>query len=169
LVPVFLFGGAAKETFVVLGFVGAVSWWMSQPRALRGGMNKWAPLILAPALSLVWVVFVGWWFGGSLRFPLAMAEGFDSHAGLPTSVTRNVLAGDFWYGLVWVVPLAIPSLTRLPRTWLAASAGAASAALALGIYHDAGGGNVARPIFSVLAVVLSVAAGRTLMSLCRRP
>jgi hypothetical protein len=70
---------------------------------------------------------------------------------------------DFWAGYLWLGPLGLWSIRRLPAPWLAGTAVAAGAALLMGVHAMAGASNVARPIFSLLGPPLSLAAAVTLL------
>lgn len=62
---------------------------------------------------------------------------------------------NFWFILIWLLPLGLIRLRRLPRSWIIATGLACAGALTLGAYHSARG-NVARPLFSVAGPLLSL-------------
>lgn len=156
-----LLGTLAKETFVPLASVLALTWWYV---AYRKDSTRWRKLY--PVIVMV-LVMIGVMIG--LRFVFAGSADtstlFEStHAG------EGGLAGRFsvffsptvWYVFIWLLPLGATRLCKLPKPWVVASICAAIAALALGIFRDIGG-NVARPLFSVLGPMLSLSAAVWLM------
>ncbi len=59
--------------------------------------------------------------------------------------------------VLWLIPLGVWRLKRLPRPWVGGAAAAGAAALAMGAYDDALG-NAARAVFSAVGPLLSVSA-----------
>lgn len=164
LVPIGVGAALGKETFVVFGGVMAgVWWWMAwrrSPAALRGAL--WIAAMVAAGLSTI--ALVRWMVTGALVGPVAFAAVFaNSSPGVLARLGFHLLDPDFWYGLVWLLPLGAWSLRRLPREWVVSAFAAAGVALALGVYAMAGGGNVSRPIISLAGPPLSLAAALTLV------
>jgi hypothetical protein len=164
LVPIAVGAALAKETFMVFGVVmAAVWWWLTvrrSPAALRAAL--WIAGMAAggaAAVILVRLVYVG-----TVISPAALA--MRVHRPAQSVLARLeflLLDNQFWYGLVWLLPLGLWSVRRLPREWVLSAAAAAAVALALGAYTMAGGGNVARPIISLAGPPLSLAAAITLV------
>jgi hypothetical protein len=164
LVPIGVGAALAKETFVVFGAVMAATWWWlawrRSPAALRGAL--WITAMTAAGLAAVLLVRLA--FMGTVVSPVVLAATFDRPApGLLARLRFNLLDADFWYGLVWLLPLGAWSLRRLPREWVLSALAAAGVALALGAYAMAGGGNVGRPVISLAGPPLSLAAAITLV------
>jgi hypothetical protein len=164
LVPIGIGGALAKETFVVFsGVMAAVWWWMAwrrSPQALRAAL--WIVAMSSAAMGAVLLVRMA--IAGAVTDPVAIAASFDRE---PWSAWRRfrylLLNADLYYGLFWVLPLGLWSIRRVPRAWTAATVAAAGVALVLGDYALAGGGNVSRPIISLVGPPLSLAAAITLV------
>jgi len=62
---------------------------------------------------------------------------------------------SFWYIFIWLLPLGMWRLGRLPRPWVMGAAMAAIAAVAMGAYSEAAD-NTARPLFNVAGPLLSL-------------
>ena len=77
--------------------------------------------------------------------------------GLLAGLRGCVVDHTFWYIFIWLLPLGLLGLRRLPRPWLVATAVAFCGALALGAYNDARG-NTSRALFNVAGPVLSLSA-----------
>jgi hypothetical protein len=147
-------GTLAKETFVPLAAVFSVTWWYVENRR---SPDRWLRVfpIAAMVLECVALFFV-------LRIIFAGAPQSifaETHAsGTGFGGRLNVFFSlTLWYVFIWLLPLGVLRLKKLPRPWVIASICAAITALALGMYRDIGG-NVARPLFSVLGPMLSLSA-----------
>jgi hypothetical protein len=121
-------------------------------------MQKLLPL-LAMMGAMVVTIF-------AIRSILANSEETSAilsmtHASGTAGRLAIVSSPTVWYVFIWLLPLGIPRLTRLPRPWLFACFSTAVFVLVLGIYRDIGG-NVARPLFTVLGPLLSVSAANWL-------
>jgi hypothetical protein len=68
-----------------------------------------------------------------------------------------ILDHTFWYVFIWLLPLGVLRLLRLPRPWVLACALAFCGALALGAYNNALG-NTTRALFNVAGPILSLSA-----------
>jgi hypothetical protein len=141
--------------------MAGVWWWMAwrhSPQALRGAL--W--IVAMGAASMGAVLLVRMAIAGAITTPLAIVASFEHRPrGLGGHVRFLLLDAEFWYGLVWLLPLGAWSLRRLPREWVISALAAAGVALALGVYAMAGGGNVSRPIISLAGPPLSLAAAIT--------
>jgi hypothetical protein len=150
-------GALAKETFAPLSVLFALGWWISEVRRDRLQIPRLAwicglglsclatvtVVMSAVAGGLVWP----WQFAGSMRATP------DFLAGLGGCLRDHI----FWFTFVWLLPLGLLRLRRLPRPWVLASAMAFCGALALGAYNNAGG-NTARALFNVSGPLLSLSA-----------
>jgi len=74
-----------------------------------------------------------------------------------SGLARCLLAREFLYSFIWLLPLGLFRLGRLPRPWVVGTAFATVAALAMGTYDDALG-NTTRAIFSACGPLLSLSA-----------
>ncbi len=143
--------------------MAAVWWWMEwrrSPHALRAAL--WIALMAAASLGAVLLVRL--MATGAIVGPVEIAQSLNRPArGVLVRFGSLLLDPDFWYGLVWLLPLGLWSIWRVPRVWVASAFAAAGVALAMGGYAMAGGANVARPMFNVAGPPLCLAAAITLM------
>jgi len=156
-------GGLAKETFVVFAAVmGALWWWMEWRRSPHARVAA-AALAGAVVAGLGAVLAVRWSMSAGAT-PLQIAGSFARPGpGLPHRVAWHLADVDFWAGFLWLAPLGLWSVRRLPAPWMAGAAAAALAAFGMGVHAMAGASNVGRPIFSLLGPPLSLAAAVTLL------
>jgi hypothetical protein len=164
LPPVCVAGALAKETFVVFAAVmAAVWWWMEWRRSAHAWRAAvWIAGSLAAALGAVLLVRA--MLSGDAAGPMAVVGSLARPGpGLLRRFAWLLADPDFWAGLVWLAPLGLWSIRRLPRAWVAATFAAAGAAFLMGAYAMAGGANVARPVFTLIGPPLSLAAALTLV------
>lgn len=157
LLPVIgVLGGLAKQSFVPFGTIFAVTWWLAAERpAKRYGRLLWvAALAVASAAT---VMLVERAVAGQTMAPWTLAGAWDEGGGYLVNLLRCVKDQQFWYAFVWLLPLGVWRLGRLPRPWVAASLATGAVALALGSYADLTG-TVNRPLFTVVGPVLTISA-----------
>lgn len=82
-------------------------------------------------------------------------EHFGLHLG------RAFLDQEFWYAFIWLLPLGIWRLNRLPKPWVMASSVTGLLALGFGGFAELSG-TVVRPLFSVIGPVLTLSAAALL-------
>jgi hypothetical protein len=172
LLPVWgLFGALAKETFVPLGFVFALAWWLSTRRKAsdRGTRLFWATAMLVIGVMVIVESRIsittspGMEAGTNGIFMVAgglPSAGLQFQSGGPGYLSRLIntfSSRTFWYVFVWLLPLGVVGLKRLPRAWVIAAITGAVVALVLGLLRNIEG-NDARPIFDVIGPMLSLAA-----------
>ncbi len=158
LLPVWgVMGALAKETFAPLCTIFVLGWWIAgEPgNRLRFARIPWICALAASSLLTVSVamsiVARGW------VWPWEFAASMHSGGGLLAGLRDCLLNHTFWYVFVWLLPLGIPRLHRLPLPWVVASGMAFCGALVLGAYNNAGG-NTARALFNVAGPILSLSA-----------
>jgi hypothetical protein len=88
-------------------------------------------------------------------WPWELAAYLRVDVGLLAGLRECLLNHTFWYVFIWLLPLGIMRLRRLPRPWVLASAVAFFGALALGAYNNAAG-NTTRALFNVAGPILSL-------------
>ncbi len=91
-----------------------------------------------------------------MMWPWDIVIAMRSSVSLLTGLLLFILDHNFWYVFMWLLPLGVWRLGRLPQPWVWASSIAALVALALGAYHDSRGSNVARAMFSAAGPILSL-------------
>ena len=161
-------GALAKETFIPLTAVLALAWWITAYRRRT-----------AKASSLVWIgtmvavgfvtIFITMAHGAAPYSPLGFAESrlAGSSDWFLSGLVRSILAREFLYTFVWLLPLGLFRLGNLPRAWVVGTAWAAAAALAMGAYDDALG-NTTRAVFSACGPLLSLSAALLLAGMPKR-
>jgi hypothetical protein len=152
-----ILGALAKETFVPLSALFVFGWWISEVRRDRLQLPRLAWLGALGMASLTTVTLAMSVVAGGLVWPWQLATYMRAGEGFMNGLRACLLDHTFWFVFLWLLPLGLVRLRRLPRPWVWASAVAFCGALALGAYHNASG-NVARALFSVSGPILSLSA-----------
>jgi hypothetical protein len=152
-----IFGALAKETFVPISALFVFGWWVSEARRDRLNLARLGWLAVFCIASATTVTIAMSAVAGGLIWPWQLAAYMRAREGFLGGLRNCLLGHGFWYVFVWLLPLGLVRLRRLPRPWVGGAALAFGGALALGAYHDASG-NVARALFSVSGPLLSLSA-----------
>jgi hypothetical protein len=146
-------GGLAKETFVPLAVLVACGWIWNGPR------KRWLSVAGMGVAGIAVVVIVRSTIAGGLVTPFHIASderGLQGFSDIPRAVAEFAGSGLTWITFLWLVPPAVLGRSRLPtHAWRATALGVMGA-LALIVWHDAGG-NAARPLFDVAGPMLCLA------------
>lgn len=149
-------GAAAKESFVPFAMVLMATWlWVDAATRTKRHLVSVVVSVAAAfgALAIVQVAVAGY-----VSSPLAFAATLRGPAPLASSGFLPWRDRTLGYVLIWLLPLAIPRLRRLPRHWLWAAATMSVTALLLSAYHEAAPGTLARAWFTTAGAPLSLAA-----------
>ena len=150
-------GALAKETFAPLSVMFVLGWWMSEVRRDRLHLPRlaWAGALGVASVTTVTIVMS--LVVGGLVWPWQFAGEMRAGHGFLAGLRGCVLDHTFWYVFIWLLPLGLARLRRLPRPWVLATAVAFCGALVLGAYNDARG-NTSRALFNVAGPILSLSA-----------
>lgn len=168
LLPVWgVLGALAKETFVPMCVLMALSWWFFD----RGAGDRkrlrlvWvAAMTIAAFAALTLVMARVAPYESPLAFAASRQAGSGSGFLYLSGLARCLTAGEFLLAFCWLLPLGVWRLNRLPKAWVAAAVTAGLGALAMGAYDDALG-NAARAVFSAVGPLLSVSVALLLADL----
>jgi len=151
-----VFGALGKETFVPFSVLFSGTWLLVAP-GRKADRWKCALSVALTALSAgATFAVVRFLVDQHLTFPWA-AVAVERRG---TTLANQFLAlfdRTFLYTFLWLLPLGIVRLRRMPREWLAAATATAALACFMGAWGNSGG-NAARPLFSILGGLLSVSA-----------
>ncbi|MFZ0964925.1 MAG: hypothetical protein WAO35_29055 [Terriglobia bacterium] len=159
-----VFGALAKETFVPLSAMFAFGWWVSEVRRDRLQLSRLAWIVALGVASLTTATIAISVAAGGRVWPWELAGYLRGGPGFLAGLRGCILGHTFWYVFIWLLPLGVMRLGRLPRPWVLASALAFFGALGLGAYNDAVG-NTSRALFNVAGPILSLSAAMFLAGL----
>jgi hypothetical protein len=163
-----IFGALAKETFAPLSVMLAFGWWLS---AAAKGRRDFVRLVWIAGLglaSIATVTTVMSSLAGGLVFPWQFAATMRANASFLTGLRGCLTDHTFWYVFIWLLPVGLMGIRRIPRDWMMAAAVAFTGALFLGAYNDAGG-NTTRALFNISGPILSLSAAMFLVGSKRGP
>jgi len=161
-------GGLAKETFLPLSALFVFGWWISEVRRDRLQLVRLAWMAALGVTCLATVTTVMSAVAGGLVWPWQFAAYMHAGRGFFMGLRGSVLDHTFWFEFIWLLPLGLVRVRRLPRPWVMASAVAFCGALVLGAFNNSGG-NTTRPLFNVAAPMLSLSAAIFLSNPNGRP
>lgn len=149
-----LLGALAKETFLPLAGVLVLVWWYVEYRKGNNSVSRLLPISAMLIVALATIIVLRSATPGTSVVADMFAK---THAGSGdfSGFAGAMFSRTFWYVFIWLLPLGLVRLNRLPRSWVVASICSALTALVLGVYRDIGG-NVARAMFDVIGPILSL-------------
>jgi hypothetical protein len=161
-------GALAKETFVPISAVLALTWWFSEwrrkPKEARVEQLAWIAAMGASAFAAVTVLHSV--LDGRIVWPWQPAAVLNTHrpiAFLATFADRNLL-----YEFAWLLPLGLIRLRDQPRSWVLACTAATVTVLCLDLYFHGAQGALGRATHSVAGPLLSLSAADFLVQ-CLSP
>ncbi len=148
-------GAMAKESFVPYLMVFTLAWWICS----RG-------IMVRPYRAAAWMV--GSWMAALTtltvlqraithvyRSPLRFGLDLHGNGGYFSHFLRSFADRNFWYIFLWLLPLSLLRLQRLPLNWRIATAATCVTAFALDAYYGGAPGTIGRTLFSVAGPLLS--------------
>jgi hypothetical protein len=118
------------------------------------------------SVSALGILAIRYYAYGTFQSPLTIAESFNrTTTPFLKLFIEQSMAPVFWFGIIWTLPAALYFWKRIPLTVSLPCIAAAVVASLLGAFHGAGAGNVARPIFSMLAPFVCWGGALAMMAL----
>ena len=153
-----ILGALAKESFVPFLIVFTATWWLvCRPKNLRSRSQLgWVLVSWAAGLSAL--TLLQWRITGVFRSPLQFGIQLHHESHYLAHFVRILSDRNLWYTFIWLLPLSIPRLSRLPSPWRAATAATCICALVLDAYYGAAAGAMARALFTIAGPLLTASA-----------
>jgi hypothetical protein len=161
-------GALTKESFIPFSIVFTAAWWFStrsnrNSDRSRNHLLPGALILISWVLSLATMIVLHWSITGGfvspLQFGLALHHGHN-YLGQFASWQQD---RNLWYIFLWLLPTAIPSLKRLPPSWLIPVGATCVMAFVLDAYFGGAPGTVGRALFSIAGPVLSLSSALLLL------
>jgi len=154
------FGAAAKETFVPLASTFVLVWWFAtRSKGSRLVKGFWVVAMITTGLAVVMILQST--AAGRLIWPWTLASSIGAGGNYLQSLWRCIAGHEIEYTLIWLLPLGVWRLRKLPKPWVRASFITLMVAFALGAYRDTLG-SVARPMFNAVGAILSLSVAMLL-------
>lgn len=160
-------GALAKESFVPFSIIMVATWWTTSEE--RGSKRVAIWISMMAAAEVLTIIALQSCISGHLVWPWKFFSSMHSPSNPAANFLHSLYDRNSWYVLIWLLPLGIAGLKRMPRSWIAASAAATVCAFVLNAYHSTvggGGGGVGRYIFNVAGPLLSLSAAAFLSDWC---
>jgi hypothetical protein len=153
-------GAASKETFIPFLAAMAGTWAMAEPR--RRSALLWTVLSLIIGLAVVTTLLS--LSTGHLAYPWQLAAELSSSDSPLRSALACVTNRTFWYVFIWLLPVGLLKIGRLPRPWVVGCGTAAIVAIALSAYHNQpeDAAAAARALYNIAGPMLSLSAALAL-------
>jgi uncharacterized membrane protein len=165
LLPVIaVLGALTKESFIPFSIALTSAWWLStrhEGNLDRDHVSSAAWILSSWLLSLGAMIGLQWSITGTYVSPLQF--GFALHRGGGYSLMASLQDRNLWYIFLWLLPMAIPNLNRLPKLWLVPVGATCAMAFVLDAYFGGAPGTVARALFSIAGPVLSLSCALLLL------
>ena len=159
-----ILGATAKESFVPFLIVFTLAWWLSSRKSMHAPKPAAAWIVSSWLAALAALALVQWTITHAFRSPLRF--GLDLRGDTPylAHVLNSFRDRNFWYIFVWLLPLGLVRLNRLPRTWRIATAATCVTAFALDAYYGGQPGTIGRALFTIAGPLLSASAALLLFN-----
>ena len=158
-------GTLVKEVFLPLGVIFIVGWILSEWYRTKILVKSRVFIVFLFALiSFIIVTMLKSYALSELVFPWQQFSDIRSGASYTGKYILLTIV-RFLYVFIWLLPLAIPSIWRLPKNWLGAMFFAIIATVFLGWWASISGAGFGRGIFNVASAGFCIAAAFTLREL----
>jgi hypothetical protein len=135
----------------------AGAWWLfSREAGTRTRRGLWLAVMAIVEFTTVTVIQSV--ITGQLTWPWNFAQRLNSHSNYAMNFLISLADRDFWYVLIWLLPLGLLRIRQFPRPWVSAAASASCVALILNAYNTVPGteGGLGRYVFNVAGPLLSL-------------
>jgi hypothetical protein len=156
-------GALTKETFVPLSIVFMVAWWLAVCKTLDSRARSASWIVASSVASFAATAGLQAWIRGGFVSPIEFAAGLHGNHEYAGHFLSTLSDRNFWYVFVWLLPMAIPNLRRLPTSWLVATGAATAAVVVLDAYYGGAPGTVGRALFSLAGPILALSAALLLV------
>ena len=159
LLPVWaVFGSLAKESFVPFLIAFTATWWTVWRARESRTRTKLIWVAASWGVSLIAMAALQWNITGILRSPMTFGLGLHHGSEYLAHFVHLLRDRNLWYTFIWLAPLGMLRVRRLPMAWRAATVATCICALVLDAYYGGQPGTMARALFTLAAPMLSVSA-----------
>jgi len=150
-----ILGATAKESFVPFLIVFSLSWWVCSRKTLPSPASVLTWMVVSWVTALATLTLLQGAITHVYRSPLRFGLEMRGDAAYLTHFVASFRDRNLWYIFVWLLPLSLLRLKRLPLNWRVATAMTSLTAFALDAYYGAPPGAIGRALFSVAGPLLS--------------
>jgi hypothetical protein len=153
-----ILGALAKESFVPFLIVFTACWWLVARKQLHSPSHSALWILSSWMMGFLTLMVLQWSITGQLSTPIEFAASLHGNHDYFHHFWSSLADRNLWYIFVWLLPLGLPHLCKLPKSWLIPTASAAVMAFVLDGYYGGAPGTVGRALFSVAGPLLSISA-----------
>jgi hypothetical protein len=159
-----ILGATAKESFVPFLIVFTLAWWLSARKSMHHPQPAAAWIGAAWLAALATLTAVQFAITRVFRSPLRF--GLDLRGDTPyfSHFLNSFRDRNLWYIFVWLLPLGLVRLNRLPGAWRTTTAATCVTAFALDAYYGGQPGTIGRALFSIAGPLLSASVALLLFN-----
>jgi hypothetical protein len=160
-----LFGALSKETFVPYSAIFATVWWLASNHGQGARFSRavWVTTMVMVECAALFILQAA--VSGHALWPWQFAATLGGGPGYVRRFIVLLADRQSWYNFIWLLPVGLWRLKRLPRPWVLACAATILCPLMLSAYHNAQPGTWGRAAFSIAGPLLSLSAALFLSSL----
>jgi hypothetical protein len=150
-----LIGALAKESFVPYMIVFSFSWWLCSRKTLGSQSRAAVWMMVSWFAALISMTVLQWSITHVYRSPLRFGLELHKNSAYLAHFMSSFADRNLWYIFLWLLPLSLARLKRLPRSWRVATAIASVMAFALDAYYGGMPGTIGRSLFTIAGPLLS--------------
>ncbi|HLZ41292.1 MAG TPA: hypothetical protein VKQ11_10035 [Candidatus Sulfotelmatobacter sp.] len=151
-------GALTKESFIPFSIVFTGAWWLVTRRRLQSPGRSAGWIVASWIVGLAVITALHWKIAGGVENPIHFAAGLRGNGHYLSQFASSLWDRNLWYVFVWLLPLGIPRLRKLPRSWLIPTAATSILVFVLDGYYSGAPGTVGRALFSTAGPLLALSA-----------
>jgi hypothetical protein len=151
-----ILGALAKETFVPFTLVFTLTWWFVSRRRELWKPGETLFVLSTGLLALLSLTVLQTAMSGHVVWPWQFGESLRAEGGHVQSLANNIFDRNLLYGFVWLLPIGLLRVKKLPLPWVFACASTAALDFTLVAWYGAAQGTAARALFSIAGPLLSL-------------
>ena len=162
---ILVLGALTKESFVPLSFSFLLAWLILTWKDKGWPKGNFIWITASWIACLLAMIALQSSIKGQFVNPLAFATSLHKNNEYVRHFALSLADRNLWYGFGWLLPLAVPRLGTIAKSWRAPTAAAVVMVFILDGYYGGEAGTVGRALFSVAGPMLSLSSAVFLLDL----
>jgi len=166
LLPIIcVLGALTKESFIPFAFAFLMARLVVQRKGIEFPIRVAIWITASWLTGLLALIAVQSWLQGSVVNPVAFGASLHQNREYLRHFALSFLDRNSWFIFFWLLPLGIPRLRTIPRSWLLPTVATAVMAFVLDGYYGGAGGTIGRALFSIVGPILALSSASFLLDL----